>query len=40
VWKSRRCAKPPSRYVQAGDSAVGENERLETKEQFDSVVKN
>jgi hypothetical protein len=34
------CVKPPPRYVQAGDSAVDKDERLETKERFDSVVRN
>ena len=36
--KCRRFAKPPSRYLQAGDSAVGEDDGLETKVQFDREI--
>jgi len=49
IWKfiTRRnfcgtpaCVKPPPRYVQAGDSAVGEDDGLETKVQFDKEIVN
>jgi len=34
----RHCAKPPPRYLQAGESAVDKDERLETKVQFDNLI--
>jgi hypothetical protein len=40
VQESRRCAKPPSRYMQAVDSVADKAARLEKKVQFDNKIEN